>query len=90
MTERQQWEYWSGILWAEQKRKSKESDEQALPIYAPQHLIPELNALGAEGWELVHMQPVYAGHNHDVLAFASDARLWTQAYFCVLKRPVSF
>ncbi|NPV66067.1 MAG: hypothetical protein HPY64_02840 [Anaerolineae bacterium] len=89
MAEQQQWEYWSGILWAEQKRKSKQNEE-ASPIYAPQHLIPELNALGAEGWELVHMQPVYAGDNHDVLAFASDVRLWTHAYFCVFKRPANF
>ena len=91
MAERQKWEYWTGMLWAAEKRKNKESyEEQALPSYAPQHLIPELDALGAEGWELVHMQPVYAGNNHDVMVFADAARQWTHAYFCVFKRPASF
>ncbi len=90
MTQRQRWEYRTCILWAEESRKSKDSYERELPIYAPQHLIPELDALGAEGWELVHMQPVYAGNNHDVMVFADAARQWTHAYFCVFKRPASF
>lgn len=61
------------------------------PRYTPEAMIPELNSLGEQGWELVHMQPVYVGDNHDVLV-ASDSgaggRIWASRYFCVFKRPV--
>jgi hypothetical protein len=51
------------------------------PKYAPQALMPELDALGNEGWELVHMQPVYVGSNADVLIHSLSERMWSNAYF---------
>jgi hypothetical protein len=52
------------------------------------YLMPGLvDALGNEGWELVHMQPVYVGSNADVLIHSLNERLWSNAYFCVFKRP---
>jgi hypothetical protein len=40
-----------------------------------------------EGWELVHMRPVYVGSNADVLIHGLNERMWSSAYFCVFKRP---
>lgn len=84
------WEYWTGILHAQSERKTKDTYE-SMPTarYSPQHMIPRLNALGDEGWELVHMEPVFTGNNEDVLIH-DTMRNWTSAYFCVLKRPRSF
>ncbi len=92
MTESIKWEYWTGFLRAEE-RKTRDNYEVAaeLPRYAPQRLIPQLNTLGEEGWELVHMEPAIVGNNEDVLIFDSTGtRNWTHAYFCVFKRPARF
>jgi hypothetical protein len=51
-------------------------------------MIPQLDSLGEQGWELVHMQPAFVGSKADVLvADSSGTRTWTSAYFCVFKRP---
>jgi hypothetical protein len=56
--------------------------------YAPETMIPEMDELGNQGWELVHMQPIGAvGKNHDVGFIAGDAMpRWSNSYFCVFKR----
>ncbi len=78
MTEPVRWEYWSGILDAEPWRKIKDDyEETQLPRYSPQWLMPKLDSLGDEGWELVHMEPVVI----------DTMRTWTHSYFCVFKRP---
>lgn len=56
------------------------------PRNTPLSMMPQLNALGNKGWELVHMEPVIVGTNHDVLLHAADRRCWTSNYFTVLKR----
>ena len=33
------------------------------------------------------MQPVYVGSNADVLIHGLNERMWSNAYFCVFKRP---
>jgi len=33
------------------------------------------------------MQPVYVGSNADVLIHSLSERMWSNAYFCVFKRP---
>jgi hypothetical protein len=56
------------------------------PRYTPEAMMPELNAWGAQGWELVHMQPVAeVGRNGDV-RFNGETSSWSNAYFCVFKR----
>ncbi len=57
------------------------------PKYSPQAMIPELNSLGEEGWELVHMQPVAVGDKLDV-RFNGEITVWSNAYFCVFKRRI--
>jgi hypothetical protein len=92
----EQWEYWTGFLWANatddetrQYLKNRWPNWQP-PKYAPQAMIPELNALGEKGWELVHMEPVRnVGKNHDILYSSGGETVqkdWSNVYFCVLKR----
>jgi hypothetical protein len=63
--------------------------KSGIPPYTPEALIPRLNALGDDGWEIVHMQPVKVGDNADVLVAdgGSSTRMWASSYFCVFKRP---
>lgn len=52
--------------------------------HSPESMIPQLDTLGAQGWELVHMQPVArVGRNEDVQLNTDD---WSSQYFCVFKR----
>lgn len=87
----EQWEYLTVFLEASKQSAdsmaySLEADE--LASYSPQLLMPELNRLGAKGWELVHMQPVFIGSNEDILMHEGGGmRRWTSRYFCVFKRP---
>jgi hypothetical protein len=90
-----QWEYYTTFLAAEvntQKRALVDMfpDIHAAPKYDPRALIPELDSLGQDGWELVHMEPVITGGNGDVCVGTTEgtsARPWTNTYFCVFKRP---
>ncbi len=90
-----QWEYFTAFLRAEvnaQKRELIEMfpDIARAPKYDPRALIPELDALGKDGWELVHMEPVITGDNMDVCVGSTEqtsVRPWTNTYFCVFKRP---
>ncbi len=91
MSGSQRWQYKTLFVSADMERVREQLMPfagESLPKYAPQALMPELNALGNEGWELVHMQPVYAGANADVLIHGMNERLWSNTYFCVFKRPV--
>lgn len=58
---------------------------QKVPKYAVQAILPRLNELGEQGWELVHMEPVEIGINGDIrLGF--DVNHWTNVYLCAFKR----
>lgn len=87
-----QWEYLTTFLQADARLEeaflSQLRDwKEGIPPYAPEALMPRLNAYGAEGWELVHMQPVAVGNNADVMLIDnSGSRTWTSKYFCVFKR----
>jgi hypothetical protein len=91
----QRWEYLTIFVKADAKREEAFLRElrdwkDGMPIHTPEAMIPELNALGADGWELLHMQPVVVGKNSDVLIAdnGSGGRSWASQYFCVFKRPV--
>jgi hypothetical protein len=90
MPQSQRWQYKTMFVFADAERVEEQLNPfapETLPKYAPKALMPELDALGNEGWELVHMQPVYVGSNADVLIHSLSERLWSNAYFCVFKRP---
>lgn len=89
-----QWEYLTLFVKADAKREETFLNDlrdwkEGMPRYAPEAMIPQLNSLGADGWELVHMQPVHVGTNADVLIAdsGSGTRVWAHQYFCVFKRP---
>lgn len=89
----QKWEYYTLFLKADARREEEflnniASWKDGMPLYTPESLIPGLNTLGAEGWELVHMEPVFVGKKGDVLMEDSaSSKRWTSQYFCVFKRP---
>ncbi|MBC7872223.1 MAG: hypothetical protein H7Y09_15370 [Chitinophagaceae bacterium] len=87
----EKWEYLTKFCEAsarskETKRFIKENFAvKKPPVYTPEAMIPELNALGEDGWELIHMEPVpKVGKKGDIL-FNSGFR-WSNVYFCVFKR----
>ncbi|HML23439.1 MAG TPA: hypothetical protein PKD09_17420 [Aggregatilinea sp.] len=92
----QRWEYYSTFMWADVNKDKRDflamfPGEADIPKYHPKAMIPELDSMGQDGWELVHMQPVIVGNNYDVCVGSTDQtsqRPWTNAYFCVFKRPV--
>jgi hypothetical protein len=89
----QRWEYLTDFLKADAVREEEflrqyRDWKEGIPPYAVEALMPRLNALGDQGWELTHMQPVFVGGKEDVLAHDPSTR-WTNSYFCVFKRPLS-
>lgn len=85
----EQWEYLTRFFEAkandkEIKRFIRETFDKKPRPHSPEALIPELNRLGAEGWELVHMEPVpRLGRKEDVQHAPYH---WSGVYFCVFKR----
>jgi hypothetical protein len=87
-----QWEYMPLFIEANAREKEtktylkeKMPDQKRFPKYMAQAMMPELNELGAQGWELVHMEPVAdVGKKGDVLV--SGSFRWSNTYFCVFKR----
>lgn len=58
----------------------------SVPRYAMQSILPRLNHLGEQGWELVQIQPVMIGKNGDVLVGGAMSEKWTRTYLCTFKR----
>jgi hypothetical protein len=57
------------------------------PVYAPESMEVYLNRLGAEGWEIITMQPVpKVGKKRDVGFPSEGTTVWSNAYFLVMKR----
>jgi hypothetical protein len=89
----ERWEYLTRFVEANVEQLETDNlygeliDGQDLPRNSPLTMIPELNRLGEKGWELVHMQPVHIGSNHDILTHeGGGTRRWASTYFCVFKR----
>ena len=88
----QQWEYLTTFVEADAAREVEflshlRDWKEGMPDFTPEALMPRLNSFGADGWELVHMQPVAVGRRADVLVQdGSGNRVWSNTYFCVFKR----
>lgn len=88
----EQWEYLTTFIEANVRTEATRSflkqrfpGRKKMPRFAPESMMPELDKLGEQGWELVHMEPVAkVGGKGDVL-FAVGPR-WSNRYFCVFKR----
>ena len=87
------WEYLTTFLEADAEREADvllamRDWKSGIPAYAPEALIPRMNALGDQGWELVRLEPVHVGQKQDILVSdGSGGRVWTSRYFAVFKRP---
>ena len=88
----EKWEYLTRFFEAEATDKEiKEFIKTEFEVkkpkrYAPESMIPELNKLGEEGWELVHMEPVPGIGNKGDVRF-EDGK-WSNVYFCSFKRRI--
>ena len=83
----QQWEYYTTFLQAEAKNEAEFLEElrdwkEGIPQHTPEALIPRLNALGEQGWEMLQIMPVSSGAKGDV----TSPTIWTHTYFCAFKR----
>lgn len=58
---------------------------EKMPRYAAQASLQRLNALGAQGWELVHMEPVWVQKDGSLMVATNPG---TNTYFCVFRRLV--
>ena len=56
---------------------------EKMPRYAVQASILRLDTIGAQGWELVHMEPVWVQNDGSV---SSATGVGTNTYLCVFKR----
>ena len=86
----EQWEYLIVTLWANaevcQDFLQQAWPGQYFPKFAPQTLMPLLDDYGAQGWELVAMEPVIIGDNGDILKGGHALSPWTNQYLCAFKR----
>ena len=86
----EQWEYFTTFI--EAQMSDIDPQHEAMiphddhPKFSPYATMPELNSLGQKGWELISMQPVIIGKNHDVLVHPNSITYWGNTYFCVFKR----
>ncbi len=89
----ERWEYLTKFIQADVKSEGAQAflkqyrpNWKNPPRFTPEAMMPELDDLGNQGWELVHMEPVAeVGRNGDVF-FAGDTGMWSSTYFCVFKR----
>jgi hypothetical protein len=93
----EKWEYYTTFLYADAEKhqdflQQKWPDRKA-PKFTPEAMIPELDELGEQGWELVHMEPVGGVGNKGDVSFLrgyGTMTVWSNTYFCVFKRPKTF
>lgn len=91
----QKWEYLTTLLQAESEKQLPWLQEHYPDIkkfakYAYLALIPQMDKLGEEGWELVSCEPVKYGDNLDLMIAVNvygQMNPWTYTYLCVFKRP---
>ena len=88
----EKWEYITKFVAASIDRESVEQylrqqwpNRQKQPKFTPLAMVPELNAWGDKGWEVIHMQPVWIGKNHDIHNYGYSHE-YTNVFFCVMKR----
>lgn len=91
MTPNESWEYLTKFVTASTRSsgvldflKRYRPDWKKIPEHTPEAMMPELDALGEQGWELVHMEPVASVGKKGDIMFSNT--VWSSTYFCVFKR----
>ncbi len=85
------WEYRTAIIEADaddadtQGYMERYWHDEKRPRYSPEALMPALDELGAQGWELVTLQPVLLGHDQEI-DWNHVGRLFSHTYLAALKR----
>jgi hypothetical protein len=87
------WEYWTGFLHANiDNTGARECLKENFPEstnfakHSPLTMIPRMNEMGKEGWELVHMEPVSLSGAEGEVSFWRGVFNFSHDYFCVFKR----
>ena len=89
----QRWEYLVEIVRADisntgwEEYLSAHPMSVAVPKFTPETMIPHLSRRGAEGWEVVHMEPVRLRDSGVIALGDIDFPMWVNTYFCAFKRP---
>ena len=93
----QKWEYLTTFVTADvtgRQEKLKQLGQSAADVkFSPVALMPELNAFGERGWEIVSMEPVSVGSFGDIMLFPPVGlqvithEPFTHTYLCTFKRP---
>lgn len=89
---RPQWEHHIEYIQAEAYSSEHQANVatyypgRKVPIYAIQAILPRINELGAQGWELVQLEPVEVGKNGDIRISGGESSRWTYTYLCAFKR----
>ena len=55
--------------------------------FSPRHLMPELDAMGKQGWELVSLQPVVITSDAAIVVVGSEPKI-SNSYLVALKRQI--
>lgn len=85
----QKWEYLTVLVDSKVDTSQVRKDDLGRKTFQfnPIGLLPVLNPLGADGWELISAHPYSVGENDDVLTHQA-IKIFTHTYLCVFKRPV--
>jgi len=94
----ERWEYMTKFIWASlENAGAREYISKRWPNWnnpakhTPASMIPELNDWGAQGWELIHMEPIEGVSSDGEIVYAhAGAASRSHYYFCVFKRRLPF
>ena len=87
----ERWEYLSTILEADaddgdvRDYMERYWHGEKRPRHSPEALVPALDELGEQGWELVSLQAVLLGRNHDI-DWNHASSLFSHTYMAAFKR----
>ena len=97
----EKWEYHAEFISAdmtiEQAKKfisEKIPGWKSPPRYSPVALLPRLNSLGENGWEVIHIEPIPHRGNNDDIGFpvtgvmSMAGYIYSHTYFCAFKRKI--
>jgi hypothetical protein len=90
------WEYFTGLVQANADRDAGYIRERfpryEFQRYNPIGLVPMLDELGAQGWEMISITPVVPRENDDLViptTATSRSIRYTNWYLCAFKRRVA-
>ena len=89
----EQWEYHTAIIWAHEDNPGareyvvRHRPGEKVGKFSPVNLVPELDRLGKQGWELVTLQPIVMTADMAIMLSDSTPQA-SNVYFVAMKRRV--